>query len=61
MAGTEPARGRLAAAWHRHGPVLVVLAAVLLLLFGTFYLSRALIRRPVPAGGPPASTHITPL
>ena len=29
------------------------LAAVLLLLFGTFYLSRALIRRPVPAGGPP--------
>ncbi|WP_426028119.1 hypothetical protein [Brevundimonas sp. TWP2-3-4b2] len=29
------------------------LAAVLLLLFGTFYLSRALIRRPVPAGGAP--------
>ena len=29
------------------------LAALLLLLFGTFYLSRALIRRPVPAGGPP--------
>ena len=29
------------------------LAAVLLLLFGTFYLSRALIRGPVPAGGPP--------
>lgn len=34
MAGTEPARGRLAAAWHRHGPVLVVLAAVLLLWYG---------------------------
>ena len=34
MARTEPARGRLAAAWHRHGPVLVVLAAVLLLWYG---------------------------
>lgn len=29
------------------------LAAVLLFVFGAFYLSRALIRRPVPAGGPP--------
>ena len=34
MAGTEPARGRLAVAWHRHSPVLVVLAAVLLLWYG---------------------------
>ena len=33
--------------------LLPLLAAVLLLLFGTFYLSRAMIRRPVPAGGPP--------
>ncbi len=29
------------------------LSAGLLFLFGAFYLSRALIRRPVPAGGPP--------
>lgn len=29
------------------------LAAILLFGFGAFYLSRALIRRPVPAGGPP--------
>jgi hypothetical protein len=29
------------------------LAAVLLFAFGAFYLSRALIRRPAPAGGPP--------
>lgn len=28
------------------------LSAVLLFLFGAFYLSRSLIRRPVPAGGP---------
>lgn len=29
------------------------LSALLLFLFGAFYLGRALIRRPVPAGGPP--------
>lgn len=33
--------------------LLPYLSATLLFVFGGFYLSRALIRRPVPAGGPP--------
>ncbi len=35
------------------GGLLPYLSAALLVLFGGFYLSRALIRRPVPADGPP--------
>ena len=38
--------------------VLPHLSAVLLFLFGAFYLTRATLKRPVPASGPPLSTIV---